>query len=135
MWFVAVVGITATAPIGLPQKPKLGAISPQGPKALVQLEPTGQAGGAPTSHSSRTTSLSAVSSTPVKPLPEMPPERVKIVTVRPMLSHRDSSRNIPQNSMVFPPLFCIYVILCTRGGFVSYFFSVIAGLTRNPVPF
>jgi hypothetical protein len=103
---MACSGITATAPIGLPIKPKLlpPKSPPQGPKALVQLEPIGQAGGAPTSHSKRTHSLSADNSTPVKPEPEMPPERVKIVTVLPMLSHRDSKRQFPQKSiMVFPP--------------------------------
>ena len=100
---MACKGIKATEPIGLPQKPKSGFISPQGPKVFVQLEPTGQAGGAPTSHKMRTHSLSADSKTPVKPEPDMPPDTVKMVMVLPILSQRDASRPLPQNSTMIPP--------------------------------
>jgi len=104
-------GITATAPMGLPQKPKLPPISPIGPKVFVQLDPIGQAGAAPTSHNKRTTLLSTESNTPVKPEPDRPPERVKMVTVLPMLSHRESKMQFDINSIVFPP-FQDFLSLC-----------------------
>jgi len=57
---------------------------PIGVMVSQHAEPTGQAGGAPMSQSKRTQLQSALKSTPVKPLPDKPPEVVKIVTVWPM---------------------------------------------------
>ena len=79
------VGITQTAPRGLPIKPpnSLSTI-PTGVITSVQVLPIGQAGGAPMSANKRTQWQSAVKRTPVKPLPDRPPLVVKIVTVWPI---------------------------------------------------
>jgi hypothetical protein len=65
---------------------------PMGPLLPQQLEPMGQAGGAPMSASKRTQSQSAESKTPLKPLPLKPPLFVKIVTVWPMCLNMLSER-------------------------------------------
>ena len=78
---IAQVGITQTAPSGLPKKTPASLFIPMGPMESVQALPIGQAGGAPISARSLTQSQSADSKTPLNPFPERPPLVVKMVTV------------------------------------------------------
>jgi len=78
---IAQVGITQTAPSGLPQKKPSSFSIPIGVITSVQALPIGHAGGAPISAKSLTQLMSTDNSTPVKPLPDKPPLVVKIVTV------------------------------------------------------
>jgi hypothetical protein len=84
---LAQIGITHTAPSGLPQKPPMSLFTPIGVIVSQQELPIGQAGGAPMSARSLTQSQSADNKTPLNPLPESPPLVVKIVTVWPMCLH------------------------------------------------
>jgi len=81
---IAHVGITHTAPNGLPSKKPTSLSIPVLVIISVQVLPIGHAGGAPISASKRTQLQSTVNKTPVKPLPDNPPLVVKIVTVCPM---------------------------------------------------
>ena len=109
---IAQVGITQTAPRGLPQKKPSSLSKPRGVMTSVQAEPTGHAGGAPISAKSLTQWQSAESNTPVKPLPESPPLVVKMVTVWPICLNMLSTRCLTWSTMVY--LLIIY--RCSRLG-------------------
>ena len=101
---IAHVGITHTAPSGLPQKKPSSFSMPIGVITSVHELPTGQAGGAPMSAKSRTQLMSTDKSTPVKPLPESPPDVVKIVTVWPMCLSILSHKHCTCSTMIEPPI-------------------------------
>jgi len=97
---MAQVGITHTAPSGLPQKKPSSLSMPCGVITSVHALPTGQAGGAPMSARSRTQLQSTDSNTPVNPLPDSPPLVVNMVTVWPIYLNIVSTRCLVWSNMV-----------------------------------